>query len=81
MEIVKPVVIMLQETMLPLVMACNNFLKCFPLWKCCGVDANGLSSGLLIDWNMLWLISIPTPLVQVYLLRGGFVVLIEMSKS
>ena len=35
-------------------MACNFFLKIKLDWKCCGIDANGMSRGLIVGWNLLW---------------------------
>ena len=42
---------LIQETMSSCSMAYEYFLKIFPRWECCALDANGLSDKLLAIWN------------------------------
>lgn len=48
---VNPVVILVQETMTSSLDACETFLKLFPAWNICGLNADGTFGGLLVAWN------------------------------
>jgi exonuclease III len=51
LELVKPDILFIQETMVSELKAREIFAKLLPMWKFCGVDSNGLSGGLLSAWN------------------------------
>jgi hypothetical protein len=48
---VKPDLVMIQETMVVGVKAREVFSNFFPTWNFCAVDSKGLSRGLLLAWN------------------------------
>jgi hypothetical protein len=50
-EVVKPDVLFIQETMVSVEKARGCFVKLLPNWFFCGVDSCGLSGGLLSAWN------------------------------
>jgi hypothetical protein len=51
LEMVKPDILFIQETMVSEHKASEIFAKLLPLWKFCEVDSNGLSGGMLSTWN------------------------------
>jgi hypothetical protein len=51
LELAKPDVLFIQETMVCEAKAREFFVKLLPNWYLCGVDSLGLSGGLLIAWN------------------------------
>ena len=53
LESVNPSVVLLQETMVDALGACDFFLRLKPSWKCCVLDSLGLSRGLLLSWDPL----------------------------
>ena len=50
-DLVKPDLVMIQETMVPGVRAREVFSNFFPNWNFYVVDSKGLSGGLLSAWN------------------------------
>ena len=48
---IHPDLVLVQETMAKASKACNYFLRLFPGWEVCVVDAVGRSGGLLCIWN------------------------------
>jgi exonuclease III len=50
-ELTKPDVLLLQETMVSATKARETIVKILPNWYSCGVDSTGLSGGLLTVWN------------------------------
>jgi exonuclease III len=51
LELVKPDVMLIQETMVGVEKARDLFVKLLPHWFFCGVDSTGLSGGMLSTWN------------------------------
>jgi exonuclease III len=51
LEMVKPDILFIQETMVSEHKVRRFLQKLLPLWKFCGVDSNGLSGGMLSTWN------------------------------
>lgn len=53
LDVVKPCVVFLQETMAKSVDACNFFLHIKSDWQVCALDARGHLGGTLVAWNPL----------------------------
>lgn len=51
MEVVRPEILLIQETMTSAIRACQYSLKKFPGWEVSATDSSGLSGGLLCIWN------------------------------
>ena len=51
LNIVHPIIILLQKTMFSSFNVCEYFLKIKPLWRCCDLDASGMFGRLLLAWN------------------------------
>ena len=71
-ELVSPDVILLQQMRFSSLQDSEYFLKLFPNWNCCGQDAYGISSGLLVPWNSWEAHFTPFKVEAGILLDGNF---------